>query len=104
MIHYLLQELNFWSSLLGAINFFADLSIFYMLYTKYKSHKKVDIDLPCGSFRIRRGDMNIGNLTNITSSNFYDGGKVPDDIRKKLIEYTAPEVYEVKKRQTRNQE
>lgn len=55
------------------------------------------IRLSVGSFKMKRKDINVQNLTNVVSANFYDGGKVPDNIRKEIIEFTTPKIKEIKK-------
>ncbi len=79
--------------LLDVANFFAVICFIYTAILRYWNHKKIEIILPCGSFKIRRKNLNIGNLTNITSYYFYNGGKVPDEIRKKLVKYTNSEIF-----------
>ncbi len=50
------------------------------------SYKK--ITLSCGSFKVRRKFMNTAALTVIVSDLFYDGGQVPGEIRKEILEIT----------------
>lgn len=70
----------------------------FLVYKFFKSMKKLKIDLPCGSFDIRKCNCNASNLTNLTSFHFYGGGKIPEEIRRELIKYTAPMALKVKQK------
>lgn len=39
---------------------------------------------------IRKRDLNPQSLSNIVSSAFYNGGKIPDNVRKQIIDFTLP--------------
>ena len=95
MLQNIIDFINSYNYIFVIVSFVADWSVFFIAYNKIRSLKKLKIELPCGTFKIRVRDCNASNLTNLTSKLFYNGGNVPDDIRKKLIDYTAPLASEV---------
>lgn len=52
--------------------------------------KKVNLSI--GSFVVRRKHFNVQNVTNIVSAQFYEGGTVPDSVRREIILLTSPKV------------
>ncbi len=63
-----------------------------LLWGKY-SYKKVD--LSCGSFKVRRKDFTWQKLTPLVSRIFYDGGNVPDEVRKEILKLTELPVKDI---------
>lgn len=59
---------------------------------------KKTVKLSVGSFRMKRKDFNVQNVTNIVSASFYGGGKVPDAVREEIIRITAPKVDRIRKK------
>jgi len=53
--------------------------------------------LSIGSFVVRKKYYNVQNVTNIVSAQFYEGGTVPDNVRKEIILLTSPKVRNVMK-------
>lgn len=51
------------------------------------SYKQVD--LSCGSFKVRRKDFTWQKLTPLVSRIFYDGGQLPDSVRNEILEITG---------------
>lgn len=57
----------------------------------------VTIHISIGTFKVQRKDMDLPTLTAIVSENFFDGGWLPDSVRKELLTLTTPVIGEVKK-------
>ena len=57
--------------------------------------KKVDLSI--GSFIVRKKYYNVQNVTNIVSAQFYNGGIVPDSVRREIIIKTSPKVKNIVK-------
>ena len=55
----------------------------------------VSITLSCGTFEVRRKVMNASNLTNLVSKHFFNGGRLPNEVREEVIELTNPTVRRV---------
>lgn len=71
------------------VNNLSILSIAYMLARGYFIRK---VHLSIGSFKIRRKDFSVQNITNIVSMKFYNGGEVPAPVRKEILAKTCPNV------------
>lgn len=56
---------------------------------------KKEVRLSIGKFEIRKCDFNVQTVTNIVSITFYNGGQVPDKIRKEIIELTTPKAKKI---------
>lgn len=59
---------------------------------KYKK-----IELSCGSFSVNRKNYDVQNITNIVSLYFYDSAKIPDNVRKEILEKTVPKVKDLRR-------
>ncbi len=57
---------------------------------------KMTVCLSIGQFRIQRKYFDVQNVTNIVSANFYNGGQIPDSVRKEIIMLTSPKVTKLK--------
>lgn len=84
-IGYILKGLLGLSSIYGIYHFIKDLFSYKTIHTSI------------GTFQMKRKDVNIQNLTNIISAHFYDGGKIPDNVRKEIIELTMPKIKKLQK-------
>lgn len=51
------------------------------------------VKLSIGSFTVKRKHYNAQSVTNIVSAKFYDGGLVPDNVRKEIIVCTSPRIW-----------
>lgn len=71
------------------VNNLSILCIAYVLARGYLSRK---VHLSIGSFKIRRKDFSVQNITNIVSMKFYNGGEVPANVRKEILLKTCPRV------------
>lgn len=91
-----IQDLSWLGSFLGGL---ADLSIFWVTFLAIRGFTYKTVRLSVGSFRIRRKDCNVKNVTNLVSLHFYDGGIVPDPVRKEILEKTSPSIKEPTKKQ-----
>ncbi len=83
------QDISWFGNLLRGI---ADISIIWVAFLAVKGSTYKTVSLSVGNFRIRRRDCNVQNVTNLVSMLFFDGGTVPDLVRKEIIEKTAPKV------------
>lgn len=99
VINTLVQFYNNNSSLIGILGkMFCIPSAVYGVYAFVRDCRYKKIELAVGSFEIRRKDLDAQNVTNVVSAMFYDGGRVPDDIRCEIIKATMPKVRKAQKR------
>lgn len=74
----------------------ANLSIIWIALASIRGYFWKNIHVKCSSldanFKIRYKDTNIQSLTNFISYKFYDGGILPPDVRKELIDITTPQI------------
>ena len=68
----------------------------YGIWQYYKRYRYRDVRLSIGSFRVRNKHFTVQNVTNIVSATFYDGGHVPEDIRKEILLLTIPKIKDLK--------
>lgn len=87
-----MREVASIGDLIGALGGYVSLYALYV-YIKDWMYKKVDLSI--GSFVVRKKDYNVQNVTNIVSAQFYEGGTVPDNVRKEIIFLTSPKVKNV---------
>ena len=92
-----IQELSWLGSFLGGL---ADLSIIWVAFLAIKGFNYKTVQLSVGSFKVRCKDCNVQNVTNLVSLLFFEGGLVPDAVRKEILEKTSPNVKEIIKKQT----
>ena len=69
-----------------------NLSILCIVYVLARGYFYRKVQLSIGSFKIRRRDFSVQNITNIVSMKFYNGGEVPANIRKEILTVTCPQV------------
>ena len=84
-----IQELSWFGNLLRGL---ADLSIIWVAFIIVRGLTYKTINLNIGTLRVRRKDCNVQIVTNLVSLHFYDGGIVPDIVRKEILEKTSPKV------------
>lgn len=70
----------------------------YGIYTFMKDWVPKRIELSVGSFSIRRKHFDVQNITNIVSAKFYNGGQIPPEVRKEIIELTCPKIWKYTKK------
>lgn len=85
----LLNLLFSFSDLIQAV--FAVFSL-YGIYAFIRDWMPKTVNLSIGSFTIKRKYFDVQNITNIVSAHYYNGGQVPSDIRKEIIELTCPKI------------
>lgn len=73
----------------------ANLILSYAAYKWYKGEQWAEVKLSIGSFRVKRKHMDLPTLTAIVSQTFYEGGWLPDGIRKELLVITTPSIKEL---------
>ncbi len=69
----------------------------YGIYSFIREWMPKTVTLSIGTFKIKRRYFDVQNLTNIVSAYYYDGGQVPSDVRREIIEITCPKVEIVNK-------
>lgn len=77
---------------------FIQLFSIYGIYALARDWMTVTVELSIGSFSIKRKYYDVQNITNIVSANFYDGGQVPPEIRREIIELTCPKIKNVNRK------
>lgn len=98
IINTLVQFYNNNSFLIGILGkMFCIPSAVYGVYAFVRDCRYKKVELTVGSFEIRRKDLDAQNVTNVVSAMFYDGGRVPDDIRCEIIKATMPKVKKIQK-------
>lgn len=85
----LLNMLFSLSDLIQAV--FAIFSL-YGIYAFIRDWMPKTVKLSIGSFTIKRKYFDVQNITNIVSAYYFNGGQVPSDIRKEIIELTCPTI------------
>jgi len=69
-----------------------NLSILCIVYVLARGYFYKKVNLSIGSFKIKRKDFTVQNITNIVSMQFYNGGDVPANVRKEILLVTCPKV------------
>lgn len=77
------------------IEMFANLFIVVAVCKYAYSEQRVDIVLSCGSFRMKRKDITLQNVTGVVSQLYFDGAWLPDEIRKEILVLTNPRATDV---------
>lgn len=87
-MQFIHQISDFGSLLEGLVN----VSIVWIafVYIRDLTYKRVDLSI--GSFKVRRKDYNVQNITNLVSLHYYDGGMIPDEIRGEILRKTSPKI------------
>ena len=88
---------NYLSDISNVIQSILGLFSLYGIYSFCRNWLPYRVNLSIGSFTIKRKELNVQNLTNIVSSLFYGGGKIPDNVRREIISITCPKVTSVVK-------
>lgn len=89
--------LGFLSEFADSIETVANLAIIVSVALWMRQRNWVSINLSCGSFEVQRKNINASNLTNLVSKHFFNGGRLPDNVREEVIELTNPEVRRINK-------
>lgn len=79
---------NMATTLLQIVN----IAVIIAIYRYFRGSTLKVVDLSCGSFTIRKRHFDVQTITNLVSQHFYNGGKVPDDIRKEILKITSPPI------------
>lgn len=69
-----------------------NLSILCIVFFLVRGYFYQKVNLSVGTFKIRKRDFSVQNITNIVSMKFYNGGEVPANIRKEILLVTCPDV------------
>lgn len=77
---------------ISTVKALSNIAIFYVFYTNVRKLFCKKVKLSCGSFKIKRKHFTAQNVTNVVSLRFYNGGLVPDEIRKEILRVTCPEI------------
>lgn len=91
------QFLSFVCEMADAIEVVANLAIILSVAFFFYRRMWVSISLSCGTFEVQRKDINASNLTNLVSEHFYNGGRLPNEVREEVINLTNPTVRRVRK-------
>jgi hypothetical protein len=75
---------------ISTVSAIADIAIFYVFYVHVRNLFWKKVELSCGSFKIRQMHFTVQNVTNVVSLRYYNGGVVPDDVRKEILKVTCP--------------
>lgn len=92
-VKYLFSYLYDISNFIQAVFGFFSL---YGIYAFARDWVSVKINLSIGSFSIKKKHFDVQNITNIVSAVFYDGGQVPPNVRREIIELTCPKIKKLK--------
>jgi hypothetical protein len=75
----------------------ANLAIIFFSARFLYNRMWVTITLSVGSFKVQRKEINASNLTNLVSQYFYEGDRMPSEVREEIISITNPAVKQVSK-------
>ena len=84
------------TDVVNAIRVVFGLSSIYGIYSFVMNWVPKTISLSIGTFKIKRKDFDVQNLTNVVSANFFNGGQIPPEIRREIIEKTCPKIKIIK--------
>lgn len=85
------------SVVLSIIKATVGVSSIYGIYSFCKQHIiKKKVILSIGEFTVQKKDYTIQNVTNIVSNLFYEGGTIPDNVRKEILKQMCPKVTNIK--------
>lgn len=70
----------------------------YGIYSFFREWMPQTVNLSIGSFSITRKYFDVQNITNIVSAKFYDGGKIPPEVRREIINLTCPKIQKLQKK------
>lgn len=90
-----LDPVDEYAGFVAVIKALANLSIFYVSYINIRKLFWKKVELSCGSFKIRQKHFTVQNVTNVVSLKYYDGGLVPNEVRKEILKVTCPKIKEV---------
>lgn len=79
-----------------------NLSILCIVYFLVRGYFFKKVNLSVGSFKIRRKDFTVQNITNIVSMKFYNGGDVPANVRNEILLVTCPEIKDLSRKQLKS--
>jgi len=94
----LLTYLQDFASIGDIIGAFGGYISLYATYVFVRDWLPKKVDLSIGSFIVRKKYYNVQNVTNIVSAQFYNGGIVPDSVRREIIIKTSPKVKNIIKK------
>lgn len=78
------------------LDFLVNIAVFSLILRFWKNFWYKKIELSCGSFQVKRKYYDVQNITNLVSLHFYDGGIVPPEVRKEILEKTSPKIKDKK--------
>lgn len=81
-----IQQLSDIGSLIEGV---ANISMIYVAFEFFRGYFKRTVKLSVGSFKVRRKDFNVQNITNLASLYFFDGGIVSDEVRSEILSQTC---------------
>ena len=70
----------------------ANILLVVVAYQMIRSNMYKTVTLSIGSFKIKRKDYNVQNVTNVVSLRYYNGGQIPADVRGEIIKVTLPKI------------
>ena len=70
----------------------ANILLVVVAYQVIRSNMYKTVTLSIGSFKIKRRDYNVQNVTNVVSLRYYSGGQIPADVRGEIIKVTLPKI------------
>ena len=95
------EENSYWivalTEVIRFVGVIVNVGLLVLLSRLIGSLKYKKIELSCGSFSVNRKNYDVQNITNIVSLYFYDGAKIPDNIRKEILEKTVPNVKDLRR-------
>lgn len=84
-----------WFNMLSIVLQVFNIVFIIQLFRLIKGNTYQTVSLSCGSFKIRKRNFDVQNVTNIVSLHYFNGGQIPAEIRKEILQKLTPKVEEL---------
>ena len=88
----MMNIIDFMFNVASSFEAVANILLAVVAYQVIKSNMYKTVQLTVGSFKIKRRDFNVQNVTNVVSLRYYNGGQIPADVRSEIILVTLPKI------------
>ena len=88
----MMNIIDFLFDIASSFEAIANILLVVVAYQMIRSNMYKTVTLSIGSFKIKRKDYNVQNVTNVVSLRYYNGGQIPADVRGEIIKVTLPKI------------
>ena len=88
----MMNIIDFMFNIASSFEAIANILLVVVAYQIIRSNMYKTVTLTVGSFKIKRRDFNVQNVTNVVSLKYYNGGQIPAEIRSEIIMVTLPKI------------